>query len=81
MKNKEKTTGNGINPIKTCGVGELARSYFPYVSPNRATAQLQSWIRHSAELSLRLRELGWRPFQKIYTPKQVECIIGHLGEP
>jgi len=67
--------------IRTYGVGELARLYNPYSLPASATRQLRRWISYHPELSDRLHELGYYPGLKVFTPKQVECLVKHLGEP
>jgi len=67
--------------IRTYGVGELARLYNPYSLPASATRQLYRWIHHHPTLPAKLAELGYHPGQKVFTPKQVQCLIEHLGEP
>ena len=32
-------------------------------------------------LKEKLLAAGWVKFQKLYTPKQVACLVEHLGEP
>ncbi len=32
-------------------------------------------------LRRKLELLGWKPYQKVLTPKQVACIVNHVGEP
>ena len=66
---------------KSWGVTEFALLYFPEASPKTAYKRTYSWIQASKELQRKLREAGWQPFQKTYTPKQVNCLIEHVGEP
>ena len=37
------------------------------------------WIRTSRGLKEKLLAAGWVKFQKLYTPKQVACLVEHLG--
>ncbi|MCD7978038.1 MAG: DUF4248 domain-containing protein [Tannerellaceae bacterium] len=66
---------------RTWGYQELALSYFPRSTPDSASVQLRRWIRYSPELVRQLESCGWRAGQKILTPRQVDCIIRHLGAP
>lgn len=43
--------------------------------------QLWRWINYHGVLKAKLVELGYRPGIRCFTPKQVECIVEHLGEP
>ena len=61
------------------GVTEFALLYFPESPPE--TAYKRIWIRTSRGLKEKLLAAGWVKFQKLYTPKQVACLVGHLGEP
>lgn len=60
---------------------ELALRYFPDSSPKAATDKLSRWIRLSGNLREKLLALDWHPGNKLLTPKQAMCIVGHLGEP
>lgn len=66
---------------RSWSVKELALQYFPNSSPKCAVAQLRVWIMHSSDFSTALTQAGWRRYQKIYTPRQVQIIVNHLGEP
>lgn len=76
---KEDTSSFDYN--RSWGYQELAMCYFPHVKPTSATNQLRRWILHSPELQSRLLSSGWTPRQKILTPRQVRCVVEHLGEP
>lgn len=63
------------------GYQELALLYFPDSKPECASVQLRRWIKMSGELTSRLEACGWKAGRKVLTPKQVGCIVDHLGEP
>ena len=60
---------------------ELALCYFPESTPKVASERLTRWIRLSGTLKEKLIALDWKPGQKLLTPRQAMCIVGHLGEP
>lgn len=59
---------------------DLALAYFPDDEPKTAQQKLAKWMRVE-QLRCKLEILGWKPYQKVLTPKQVACIIDHVGEP
>lgn len=63
------------------GVTEFAQLYFPDLAPAVAYKRMNRWIHDSRGLRPKLLAAGWLPFQKLYTPKQVECLLDHLGTP
>ena len=67
--------------IRAYGVGELAELYSPHMSHRGAIMQLWRWINYHGVLKAKLLELGFRPGIRSVTPRQVECIVEHLGEP
>lgn len=67
--------------IRSYGYGELALMYFPNSTKNSASVQLRRWIRYSIQLGNELNQTGFKPGQKILTPKQVQIIVYNLGEP
>jgi len=79
MKKEESYTL--IDTCRPWGFQELAICYFPYVKPRSASNQLRAWIRLSPLLMDQLRATLWRPGRKILTPRQVNLIVRHLGEP
>lgn len=67
--------------IKAYGKSELALMYFPEAMPAAALRRLSNWIRNCRGLSDSLLEAGYDKRSKYLTPRQVEIIIGMLGEP
>lgn len=63
------------------GVTEFAQLYFPDCTPEVAYKRMWVWIATSRGLKEKLIAAGWVKFQKLYTPKQVACLVEHLGEP
>lgn len=61
-------------------IRELALAYFPGDKPKTAQQKFAKWLRIET-LRHKLELLGWKPYQKILTPKQFDCIIDHVGEP
>ena len=59
----------------------LAASYFPELASHQACNRLRRWIIQCTELHDKLLETGYRPEQRIFTPRQVGLIILYLGEP
>ena len=59
----------------------LAASYFPELASHQACNRLRRWIIRCTELYDKLRETGYHPEQRIFTPRQVGLIIHYLGEP
>lgn len=59
---------------------ELALAYFPGDKPKTAQQKLAKWMKLEP-LRRKLELLGWKPYQKVLTPKQFDCIIDHVGEP
>lgn len=62
------------------GLQELAMLYFPNSTPQAASNQLKKWM-SKEKLLAKLVEAGYEAGQKILTPRQVEIIVGHVGEP
>ena len=67
--------------IRAYGVGELAELYSPQMSHRGAIMQLWRWINYHGVLKAKLLVLGFRPGIRSFTPRQVKCIVEHLGEP
>jgi hypothetical protein len=53
----------------------------PTLNKRSASNQLRNWINKNEALKNSLIAAGVQNRQKIYTPKQVQIIIEHLGEP
>ncbi|MCC8153769.1 MAG: DUF4248 domain-containing protein [Tannerellaceae bacterium] len=67
--------------IKTYGLQELALCYFPHSAPGSASGQLKRWLTHNPALHQELTQAGYQKGQHLFTPRQVETIIRHLGPP
>ena len=67
--------------IRAYGFNELARLYFPDVSPRSASNRLGVWIRTNNRLRNALADSGFLPGQKVFSPKQVQLITSELGPP
>lgn len=59
----------------------LAALYFPELASHPACNRLRRWIIRCVELHDKLLKTGYRPGQRIFTPRQVGLIIHYLGEP
>lgn len=66
--------------MRTYNLRELALAYFPGDKPKTAQQKFAKWLRIEP-LRRKLELLGWKPYQKVLTPKQFDCIIDHVGEP
>ena len=53
---------------------------FPREHPAECSAQLKKWMKNN-QLHAKLTEAGYHSGQKLLTPRQVEIIVTHLGEP
>ena len=67
--------------MKEYGRTELAQRYCPLLTPDAAWRKLKRWINLNTELTAQLRELGYTPSQRSFTPKMVASIFYYLGEP
>jgi hypothetical protein len=67
--------------VRAYGYGELAQLYFPQITKQSASVQFRRWIVMNKKLNQSLSEHGFKSGQKILTPKQVEIVIFHIGEP
>ena len=64
------------------GCYRIRAPLFSGISPVRLPIKrMWVWIRTSRGLKEKLLAAGWVKFQKLYTPKQVACLVEHLGEP
>lgn len=66
--------------IRAYGLQELAQLYFPNNTPQSASNQLKKWM-NKEKLLVKLLAIGYEAGQKILTPRQVETIADHVGEP
>ena len=69
------------NKQRIYGRGELAKCYNPDLSDSAARKRLAQWIAFHPTLSADLAKAGFKPSQRIFTPRQVELIFEALGEP
>lgn len=67
--------------IRMYGFSELAQQYFPNIEPKSAAKNLRSWIKHSEALQEKLAKADYTVGQRILSPRQVQVLIEHLGEP
>ena len=72
---------DGHFKIKSYGYGELAQFYFPTISKKSASAQLRRWIRLSDTVLPMLKNLGYKPGNRLLTPAHVKVIVDEFGEP
>ena len=72
---------NGTIRPRTFSNLELGCLYCPHLTPAMASRRLKAWIIYNPTLVEMLKESGWNPRNRIYTPHQVACIFKILGEP
>lgn len=72
---------NGTIRPRTFSNLELGCLYCPHLTPAMASRWLKEWIIYNPTLVEMLKESGWNPRNRIYTPHQVACIFKILGEP
>lgn len=72
---------NGTIRPRTFSNLELGCLYCPHLTPAMASRRLKEWIIYNPTLVEMLKESGWNPRNRIYTPHQVACIFKVLGEP
>ena len=61
---------------------ELAKMYFPDTAQaETAVANLRNLMRRNNEMMCELAAAGYRPRDKVFTPRQVAIIVRFLGEP
>ena len=61
--------------------GELAALYYPWCSHRQSLRRFREDLELASELNMRLRQTGWRPSRRVFTPLQVRLIFETLGEP
>lgn len=61
---------------------ELAQLYFPDTKRiDTAVTNLRHLMQRNPFLMEELREAGYRPHDKSFTPRQVRILVSYLGEP
>ncbi|MDD4533879.1 MAG: DUF4248 domain-containing protein [Prevotella sp.] len=68
-------------PIRSYGRTELALAYNPSLDAQSAWRKLKEWIAYSKELTAALKQAGYDPRRRSFTPKQVTIIFECLGKP
>ena len=68
-------------PIKSYAKNELAHLYNPMCPYHSAMKIFRKWITVNASLMNELEQTNYSPKSKIFSPRQVEIIVRHLGEP
>lgn len=66
---------NGTIRPRTFSNLELGCLYCPHLTPAMASRRLKEWIIYNPTLVEMLKESGWNPRNRIYTPHQVACIF------
>ena len=59
----------------------IAQRYFPEENRNTASCRLSRWIQNCTPLLTDLKQLGHRLKSRYLTPREIERIYYHLGEP
>lgn len=60
---------------------QLALQYFPDSLPRTAVKHLMAWIARCRPLAEELRQAGYQPTDKAFTPRQHRAIVHYLGDP
>lgn len=60
---------------------ELAVMYYPNIQPRSASAQFGRWMRKNEDLMSELVKAGFYVGQRVYSPRQIEVLIVHIGIP
>lgn len=59
--------------------GATGKSTFAWERYNTDVRTLMKWIEQNPELKKELKKLRYKKRQKLFTPKQKEAIIKHIG--
>lgn len=68
-------------PIRAYCKIELALLYNPSPNVEASRRTLVRWIQRNHELVKELETAGYNKFRKVFTPREVEVIVKHLGVP
>lgn len=68
-------------PVRFYGRTELAIRYNPTLDAQSAWRKLKEWIAYNPDLTSALKEAGYDPRRRSFTPKQVKLIFQYIGEP
>lgn len=64
-----------------CNKGDLALMYSPNVCRKSALRLLNAYIHRAKGLLAALEETGYSHHARHFTPRQLELVLLHLGEP
>ena len=67
--------------IRAYQKGELALMYYPWCCRHQAVRCLNRDIDKAWTLRRMLKQTGWKPNNRVFTPQQVSLILSKLGEP
>ena len=67
--------------IREYGRTELALAYCPDIAPESAWKKFKRWMNMYPGLNEMLRQQGYNPRTRSFTPRQVAIIVECLGEP
>lgn len=67
--------------IREYGRTELAQAYCPDIAPESAWKKFKRWLDHYPGLNGQLRQMGYSPHSRSFTPGQVRLIVECLGAP
>ncbi len=69
--------------MKNCFISktDLAVAYFPFINQHAARNKLMHFIAADARLMQQLENAGYTRLCRQFSPKQVELIFEHLGNP
>jgi len=60
---------------------DLAVAYFPFINQHAARNKMMQFINNDSELMSKLEAAGYTRLCRQFSPKQVEMIFEHLGNP
>lgn len=73
---------NTVFRIRPYSKRQLAKLYFPdTVNDETAVANFRNLMKRNPALLDDLSSTEYRPYNKVFTPKQVGIIVRYLGEP
>ena len=67
--------------MKVLSKKELSYQYAPELTERGARKRLRAWLQYNPRLVRALERAGYRPQQRLLTPRQVEIVYRYLGEP
>lgn len=70
-----------MKPPKISTFTELSMLYFPELSKRSANKQFKVWINRNEKLKQEMLEAGYKLGIRYITPRLLEIIFNHLGQP